>query len=109
MISRYACMHGLAWHSVRSQMPAVGMINLACCMREFILCMHACRFDGDGMLHAVRIAKGKASYSCAYVATSRLKQERRAGRPLFLTVGPPTELHSHCMWCSWPLRSEGTK
>ena len=38
------------------------------------------------MLHAVRIAKGKASYSCAYVETSKLKQERRATRPLFPTV-----------------------
>ena len=45
-----------------------------------------CRFDGDGMLHAVRIKDGKAAYSNAYVQTSRFKQERKAGRPLFFRV-----------------------
>ena len=44
----------------------------------------ACRFDGDGMLHAVRIKAGKASYSNAYVQTSLLKQEKKAGRALKL-------------------------
>ena len=45
-----------------------------------------CRFDGDGMLHTVRIKKGKASYSNAYVQTSRYKQEKNARRPLSLKV-----------------------
>ena len=45
-----------------------------------------CRFDGDGMLHTVRIKKGKASYSNAYVQTSRYKQEKNARRPLSLRV-----------------------
>lgn len=45
-----------------------------------------CRFDGDGMLHAVRIKGGKAAYSNAYVQTSKYKQEKKAGRPLFFTV-----------------------
>jgi carotenoid cleavage dioxygenase-like enzyme len=38
------------------------------------------------MLHAVRIKAGKASYSNAYVRTSLFKQEKKAGRPLKLTV-----------------------
>ena len=45
-----------------------------------------CRFDGDGMLHTVRIKKGKASYSNAYVQTSLYKQEKNARRPLSLKV-----------------------
>ena len=45
-----------------------------------------CRFDGDGMLHTVRFKKGKASYSNAYVQTSRYKQEKNARRPLSLKV-----------------------
>ncbi len=49
-------------------------------------CEEVCRFDGDGMLHAVRIKDGKASYSNAYVQTSKYKQEKKAGRPLFFTV-----------------------
>ncbi len=52
-----------------------------------------CRFDGDGMLHAVRIKAGKASYSNAYVQTSLLKQEKKAGKPLKLQVCPPVKLH----------------
>ncbi|CAK0785635.1 hypothetical protein CVIRNUC_008846 [Coccomyxa viridis] len=44
-------------------------------------------FDGDGMLHTVRIKKGKASYSNAYVQTSRYKQEKNARRPLSLKLG----------------------
>ena len=38
------------------------------------------------MLHAVRIKDGKAAYSNAYVQTSKYKQEKKAGRPLFFTV-----------------------
>ena len=48
------------------------------------MCHLACRFDGDGMLHAVRIKAGKASYSNAYLQTSLLKQEKKAGRSLKL-------------------------
>ena len=46
-----------------------------------------CRFDGDGMLHAVRIKGGRASYSNAYVRTTRLEKEQAAGRSLFSKVG----------------------
>ena len=44
------------------------------------------RFDGDGMLHAVRIHGGQASYSNSYVGTTRLAKERAAGRSLFSKV-----------------------
>lgn len=41
-------------------------------------------FDGDGMLHGVRLQAGTASYCSRYVRTSRFVQEELAGRPLFL-------------------------
>ncbi|XP_078435749.1 carotenoid 9,10(9',10')-cleavage dioxygenase-like [Wolffia australiana] len=44
-------------------------------------------FDGDGMIHAVRIKDGKASYVSRYVTTSRLKQEDFFGRAMFMKIG----------------------
>lgn len=44
-------------------------------------------FDGDGMVHAVRIKDGKASYCNRWVPTSRLKQEVSAGWPVFPRLG----------------------
>lgn len=41
-------------------------------------------FDGDGMLHGVKIRSGTASYCSRYVRTSRFVQEEIAGRPLFV-------------------------
>ncbi|MCX7123860.1 MAG: carotenoid oxygenase family protein [Gammaproteobacteria bacterium] len=39
-------------------------------------------FNGDGMLHAIRIKEGCASYNNRWVRTERFKQEREAGRAL---------------------------
>ena len=50
-----------------------------------------CRFDGDGMLHAVRIKAGKASYSNAYVQTSLLKQEKEGWQAPQATGMPPRQ------------------
>lgn len=39
-------------------------------------------FDGDGMIHAIRIQNGQASYDNRWVRTERFKVERAAGRAL---------------------------
>lgn len=39
------------------------------------------------MVHAVRIKDGKASFCNRYVQTSKLRQEQRAGKPIFAKVG----------------------
>lgn len=40
-------------------------------------------FDGDGMIHAVYIKNGKASYSNKFVETKGLIRERKAGKALY--------------------------
>ncbi|CAM0953655.1 unnamed protein product [Alopecurus aequalis] len=44
-------------------------------------------FDGDGMIHAMRIKDGKATYVSRYVNTSRLKQEEYFGASKFMNIG----------------------
>ncbi|XP_059446228.1 carotenoid 9,10(9',10')-cleavage dioxygenase 1-like [Corylus avellana] len=44
-------------------------------------------FDGDGMIHGLRIKDGKASYVSRFVRTSRLKQEEYFGGAKFMKVG----------------------
>jgi carotenoid cleavage dioxygenase len=40
-------------------------------------------FDGDGMLHGVRVRDGKASYRNRYVQTAGWKAEKKAGKALW--------------------------
>ncbi|VAI11950.1 unnamed protein product [Triticum turgidum subsp. durum] len=44
-------------------------------------------FDGDGMIHAMRIKDGKATYVSRYVKTSRLEQEEYFGGAKFTKIG----------------------
>jgi len=46
-------------------------------------------FDGDGMLHGVRIAGGRASYRNRYVRTKGWELERQAGHALFTGLLEP--------------------
>jgi carotenoid cleavage dioxygenase-like enzyme len=48
-------------------------------------------FDGDGMLHGVRIKDGKASYRNRYVQTDGWKEERKAGKALWGSIGEPPD------------------
>ncbi|OMO69765.1 Carotenoid oxygenase [Corchorus capsularis] len=44
-------------------------------------------FDGDGMIHGLRIKDGKATYVSRFVRTSRLKQEEFFGAAKFMKIG----------------------
>ena len=43
-------------------------------------------FDGDGMLHGVRIQDGRASYRNRYVRTEGWREERKAGKALYPSI-----------------------
>ncbi|KVH97319.1 Carotenoid oxygenase [Cynara cardunculus var. scolymus] len=44
-------------------------------------------FDGDGMIHGLRIKDGKATYLSRYIKTSRLEQEEFFGGAKFMKIG----------------------
>lgn len=44
-------------------------------------------FDGDGMVHGLRIKDGKATYVSRFVRTSKLKQEEMFNASKFLKIG----------------------
>jgi carotenoid cleavage dioxygenase len=46
-------------------------------------------FDGDGMVHALYFAEGRASYRNRFVLTAGLRAERRAGRALYGGLARP--------------------
>ena len=46
-------------------------------------------FDGDGMVHALHLAEGRASYRNRFVLTAGLRAERRAGRALYGGLARP--------------------
>lgn len=48
-------------------------------------------FDGDGMVHAVRLHDGRATYSNRYVQTNGLALERQAGRALWTGIMNPPQ------------------
>jgi len=47
------------------------------------------RFDGDGMVHALTLAEGRAAYRNRFVLTAGLRAERRAGRALYGGLARP--------------------
>jgi len=49
-------------------------------------------FDGDGMLHGVRISNGKASYRNRYVKTKGFKIEQDAGRGIWTGLLEPPQM-----------------
>ncbi|MCU0516786.1 MAG: carotenoid oxygenase family protein, partial [Oscillatoria sp. Prado101] len=49
-------------------------------------------FDGDGMLHGVRISNGKACYLNRYVRTRGFEIERDAGRAIWTGVFEPPQM-----------------
>jgi carotenoid cleavage dioxygenase-like enzyme len=49
-------------------------------------------FDGDGMIHAVELGGGAATYTNRYVRTKGLAAEREAGEPLWTGIEEPIDL-----------------
>ncbi|PON40749.1 Carotenoid cleavage dioxygenase [Trema orientale] len=63
-------------------------------------------FDGDGMVHGVRIKDGKATYVSRYVRTSRLRQEEEFGGPKFTKIGDLKGLFGVFMFSFQKLREK---
>ncbi|KAJ6834458.1 carotenoid 9,10(9',10')-cleavage dioxygenase [Iris pallida] len=63
-------------------------------------------FDGDGMIHGMRIKDGKATYVSRYVKTSRLKQEEYFQGAKFMKIGDLKGLFGLFMVQMVPLRSK---
>ncbi|CAN5890133.1 carotenoid oxygenase family protein [soil metagenome] len=49
-------------------------------------------FDGDGMLHGVRLLDGKASYRNRWIRTLGFEAEQAAGKALWGSLGEPPDL-----------------
>ncbi len=43
-------------------------------------------FDGDGMIHGVRLASGKASYRNRFIQTKKYTDEKKAGKALYTGI-----------------------
>ncbi|KAF2567229.1 hypothetical protein F2Q68_00025859 [Brassica cretica] len=68
-------------------LPVVHGYLPECLNGEFVRVGPNPKFDGDGMIHGVRIKDGKATYVSRYVKTSRLKQEEFFGAAKFMKIG----------------------
>ena len=49
-------------------------------------------FDGDGMVHAVGLSNGKATYRNRFILSDGLKKERAAGKALYAGLAAPPDL-----------------
>src|SRR5512146_3255796 len=49
-------------------------------------------FDGDGMLHGVRVREGRASYRNRYVRTQGWQEEHEAGKALWTGMSEPPDV-----------------
>lgn len=63
-------------------------------------------FDGDGMIHELRIKDGNATHVSRYVRTSRLKQEEAFGGAKFQKIGDLKGLFGFLMVSVQKLRSK---
>jgi len=52
-------------------------------------------FDGDGMLHGVRIHNGKAAYRNRYVQTEKWQAEHEAGKAILTGLLEPPQQNAH--------------
>ncbi|KAL3622516.1 Dixin [Castilleja foliolosa] len=69
-----------------SDLPVIGHLP-ECLNGEFVRVGPNPKFDGDGMIHGMRIKDGKATYVSRFVKTSKLKQEEYFGGSKFMKVG----------------------